>query len=216
MLPARLVVLGDYAFSGISGLQSVTFAEGSRLTTIGSYTFQNTAIKEFTLPANVVTMGSYNFASCSSLVSFSFNNSIKSIGNGNLEGTGIKEIYIPACITSMGINNFANCSRLASVTFAPDTRLVTIPAGTFANTALTEIRIPASIKSLGGKIILEDDEEVDPNEPTSYGVFEGCRSLTKVEFENGSVCSILGAAAFSGCSALKSRSEEHTSELQSP
>ena len=203
-LPARLVVLGDYAFSGISGLQSVTFAEGSRLTTIGSYTFRGTAIKEFTLPANVVTMGSYNFASCSSLVSFSFNNSIKSIGNGNLEGTGIKEIYIPACITSMGINNFANCSRLASVTFAPDTRLVTIPAGTFANTALTEIRIPASIKSLGGKIILEDGEEVDSNEPTSYGVFEGCRSLTKVEFENGSVCSILGAAAFSGCSSLTS------------
>ena len=204
VLPARLVVLGDYAFSGVSALRDVTFAEGSRLTTIGSYIFQSTAIREFALPANVVTMGSYNFYSCTSLSSFSFNESIKTIGNGNLERTAIKEIYIPASLTSMGVNSFANCSSLATVTFAPDTRLTTIPAGTFANTALKEIRIPAVIKSLGGKIILEEDEEVDTSEPTSYGVFEGCSSLTRVEFENGTACSILGAAAFSGCYSIKS------------
>ena len=204
VLPARLVVLGDYAFSGVSELRDVIFAEGSRLTTIGSYTFQNTAIKEFTLPENVVKMGSYNFYSCSSLVSFHFNSSIKTIGNGNLERTGIKEIYIPASITSMGVNNFAYCTALASVTFSPDLSLTTIPAGTFAHTALKEIRIPAIIKSLGGKIILEEDEEADANEPTSYGVFEGCSSLATVEFANGTTCSILGAAAFSGCTSIKS------------
>ena len=203
-LPARLVVLGDYAFSGVSELQEIIFAEGSRLTTIGSYTFQNTAIREFTLPETVVTMGSYNFYSCSSLVSFSFNISIKTIGNGNLERTGIKEIYIPASLSSMGVNSFAYCTALASVRFSPDTSLTTIPAGTFAHTALTEIRIPAVIKSLGGKIILEEDEEVDESEPTSYGVFEGCSSLAIIEFENGTVCSVLGAAAFSGCSSIKS------------
>ena len=204
VLPARLVVLGDYAFSGVSTLSEVIFAEGSRLTTIGSYTFQSTAIREFTLPDNVVSMGSYNFYSCSSLVSFRFNSFVKTIGNGNLERTAIKEIYIPASITSMGVNNFAYCTSLASVTFSPDLSLTTIPAGTFAHTALKEIRIPAIIKSLGGKIILEEDEEVDENEPTSYGVFEGCSSLARVEFENGTTCSILGAAAFSGCSSLKS------------
>ena len=203
-LPARLVVLGDYAFSGVSELREVNFAEGSRLTTIGSYTFQSTAIREFILPESVVKMGSYNFYSCTSLASFKFNESVKTIGNANLERTGIKEIYIPACITSMGVNNFANCSALTTVTFAPDTRLTTIPAGTFAHTAIKEIRIPAVIKSLGGKIILEEDEEVDSSEPTSYGVFEGCSSLARVEFENGTMCSVLGAAAFSGCSSLKS------------
>ncbi len=203
-IPSRLVVLGDYAFSGVSALSEVVFAENSRLTTIGSYTFQNTAIREFTLPDNVVKMGSYNFYSCTSLISFRFNDGIKSIGNGNLERTAISEIYIPAGLTSMGVNNFANCSALSSVEFAPDTRLTTIPAGTFANTALREIRIPASVKSLGAKIILEEDEEVDSSEPTSYGVFEGCSSLARVEFESGTVCSVLGAYAFTGCYSIKS------------
>ena len=203
VLPVRLVVLGNYAFSGVSTLQEVTFAEGCRLTTIGSYTFQQTAIREFVLPDNIVSMGSYNFYSCSSLVSFSFNSSIKTIGDGNLEGTGITEIYIPASLSSMGVNTFANCTRLATVTFSPDTSLISIPAGTFARTAITDIRIPAVIKALGDKIILEEDEEADESAPTSYGVFEGCTSLTSISFESGTNCSILGAAAFSGCSSLR-------------
>lgn len=203
-LPARLVVLGNYAFSGVSTLQDVTFAEGCRLTSIGSYTFQQTGIREFVLPDEVVSMGSYNFYSCSSLVSFTFNSSIKTIGDGNLERTGIKEIYIPATLTSMGVNNFAYCAGLATVTFSPDTSLTSIPAGTFAHTAIKDIRIPAVIRALGDKIILEEDEEADESAPTSYGVFEGCSSLQRVDFASGTNCSILGAAAFSGCTSLRS------------
>ena len=202
-LPVRLVVLGNYAFSGVSTLQDVIFAEGCRITTIGSYTFQQTAIKEFVLPANVDSMGSYNFYSCSSLTSFSFNSSIKTIGDCNLERTGITEIYIPATLTFMGVNNFAYCTGLATVNFSPDTSLISIPAGTFAHTAIKDIRIPAVVKALGDKIILEEDEEADESAPTSYGVFEGCTSLTSISFESGTNCSILGAAAFSGCSSIK-------------
>ena len=52
-LPARLTVLENSAFENNYSLTSVTFAEGSRLTTIGNAAFRFGSVTEIVIPASV-------------------------------------------------------------------------------------------------------------------------------------------------------------------
>ena len=54
--PARLTSIGHYAFVFCENLKSVTFEEGSRLTTIGAAAFYGCAFESFTIPAGVTSI----------------------------------------------------------------------------------------------------------------------------------------------------------------
>ena len=67
-IPAGVTSIGKYAFSSCDYLGSVTFAEGSQLTSIGNSAFQGCYnLTSITIPASVTSIGSDVFANCSNL-----------------------------------------------------------------------------------------------------------------------------------------------------
>jgi len=91
-LPANLVKIGKEAFAAdnlkdatgntIGGLKTVTFADDSRLTTVGDSAFvYDTVLEDITLPDSVTTIGAQAFLANSALKSFTLPASLQSIGN---------------------------------------------------------------------------------------------------------------------------------------
>jgi len=118
--------IGAYAFSHCNVLESVTFAEGSQLESIGECAFSNTALTSVEIPASVTSIGNYAFYT-----------------------TRLTSVEIPASVTSIGVEAFLSCDKLESVTFAEVSQLTSIGDRAFSNTALTSIEIPASVTSIG-------------------------------------------------------------------
>jgi len=198
-LPARLVALGDYVFENNTDLASVTFEENSKLSVIGDAVFINTMkLEEIVFPDSVVTIGNNLFArsdaTSAGIKRVVFGNGLKTIGDESfINLQSLEYVYLPASLETMGISSFRLCGNLTTVEFAPGSHLTKIPAGTFHQSGLTEIIIPASVKEI---------ESQNPNNYYSYGAFENCMSLTSVKFESGSVCTLIGNKAFYNCTAL--------------
>ncbi len=192
-LPARLAVIGSYVFANSTKLVDVTFADNSQLTDIGNYVFQHTSIASIVFPEGLVSIGNYNFYQSSSIKNVVFGEGLQSMGEYNFEDSSLESVYLPASLKTMGINNFRLCRSLTEAVFAPGSQLSMLPSGTFGQSGLVKIVIPASVRELESK---------NSSNYYSYGVFEGCTSLASIVFENGSVCTVIGNNAFAGCSAL--------------
>lgn len=198
-LPARLVALGNSVFENNTDLAQVVFAEGSKLAVIGNSAFVNTMkLEEITFPDSLVTIGNNLFSRSDAINSgikrVVFGNGLKTMGEENfINLSALEYVYLPASLETMGISNFRLCPKLTTVEFGSGSKLTKIPMGTFQQTGLTEIVIPASVKEI---------ESQNPNNYFSYGAFENCMSLKKVEFENGSVCTLIGNKAFYNCTSL--------------
>ena len=180
-VPNNVTSIGDYAFSGCTGLTSITIPDG--VTSIGDYAFSGcTGLTSITIPDGVTSIGNGAFNKCSSLTSVTIPDSVTSIGEGAFyDCTGLTSITIPNSVSSIDVCAFEGCSSLTSIAI-PDgvTRI-----GSFAFsgcTGLTRITIPSGVTSI--------DERA----------FCGCSSLTSITIL-GSVTSI-GWEAFNECSRL--------------
>ena len=85
-IPASVTSIGDNAFSGLTALTSVTFAdiENSNLTTIGNGAFRSTGISSIIIPASVETIGDEAFYLCGALSEVTFfglQSNLSTIGN---------------------------------------------------------------------------------------------------------------------------------------
>lgn len=204
-LPARLYSLGTQAFYK-SGLVNVTFAENSSLVEIGDYAFAETSIYMLDVPAGVVTIGDYAFYRCASLLEINFAEGLTTVGSHAFAGCNeLLSVSFPASLKTLGASvfferydssNTYTCAKLESVTFAPNSQLESIPAGTFAMTGLKTITIPASVTVIEG---VEDGYSASETRPSA---FMDCTSLVSVYFENGSKCVEIGSYAFDGCEAM--------------
>ncbi len=91
-IPDSVTSIEDVAFSGCSGLTSITIPDG--VTSIGGYTFSGcSGLTSITIPDGVTSIGDAAFRDCSSLTS----------------------ITIPDSVTSIGRRAFYNCSSLRDV-----------------------------------------------------------------------------------------------------
>ena len=130
----NLLGIGDYAFYGCSGLNSVTFGNGlntlgngvfedcvnmtrcnmetfSNLTAIGAKAFYNCrALDNVAIPVNVRAIGDYCFAGCDGLTNID-------LCGGQGQDGGDQKLNV--LLSVIGYNAFAGCSKLISVTF-PD------------------------------------------------------------------------------------------------
>ena len=96
-IPASVTSIDYGAFYKCISLVSVTFAENSQLTSIGSSAFEYcTSLASIEIPASMTSIGDDAFGYCTSLAS----------------------IKIPASVTSVGSYAFRYCTSLASVMFA--------------------------------------------------------------------------------------------------
>ncbi len=216
-------VVCDKAFSGCSGLTSVTIP--NTVTSIGNGAFADCrSLTSVTIPNSVTSIGESAFRGCRSLTSVTIPNSVTSIGNEAFKDcSGLTSVTIPNSVTSIGESAFYECRSLTSVTI-PNS-VTSIGREAFGGcSGLTSVTIPNSVTSIGGwafedcsgithPIIVNDMFVFLPNGYKDYsipenisiiieGAFSGCSGLTSVTIPN-SVTSI-EECAFWDCSSLTS------------
>lgn len=92
----------------------MTFAEGSRLETIGRYCFAGSGIEEIVIPGSVTTICASAFFSCMALkkIQFQRNDKLERLGRWCLGGSGLVEVEIPRTVKTVGAKAFHSCSDL--------------------------------------------------------------------------------------------------------
>lgn len=128
-IPASVTEIDRYAFQGCTGLQSVTFAQGSKIALLGSYAFSGcSALTSITLPASYCgssgskdettgvykgdgVMGNGLFSGCRALVSITFTDGcplITSIGSSVFGScVSLETLTFPKNVTKIGTGNFS-------------------------------------------------------------------------------------------------------------
>ena len=138
------------------------------------------------------------------------------IGDGAFIHAPITGIVIPASVTYIGVEAFDQ-AKVQTVTFAPNSTVSYIGEDAFNECAITEITIPKSVTYIGIRafsrstqlrsVTFEDGSLLEwlgeASDSAIKGVFEGCTSLSKVDFGKGSHLRYLGPDTFEGCTALK-------------
>ena len=136
-IPATATSIGKSAFEGCTLLESVGFAKGSQIETIGECAFAGTALNSLALPTSVKTVGAELFKDCESLASVTLGGvtelsfgmfdgctslesivipySVTAIGDKSFYGSGLTEVEIFSLVKNIGANAFANCGALTSV-----------------------------------------------------------------------------------------------------
>ena len=92
----------------------MTFAEGSRLETIGRYCFAGSGIEEIVIPGSVTTICANAFWCCAALkwIQFQEDGKLERLGRWCLGGSGLVEVEIPRTVKTVGANAFHGCSDL--------------------------------------------------------------------------------------------------------
>ena len=175
--------IGDYAFYGCTGLESITIPDS--VTSIEGFAFSVCAgLESITIPDSVTSIGNNAFVACTGLESITIPDSVTSIGQYAFAAcTGLKSITIPNSVTSIGDDTFYNCTGLESVTI-PDSVTSIGEMAFYDCTGLESITISDSVTSI------------------EWGMFEDCAALKNITIPD-SVTSI-EATAFYGCTALES------------
>ena len=178
-----VVSIGDSAFSGCSGLESVTIPEG--VMSIEYETFRDCIrLERITIPSSVTSIGRDAFRGCSGLKSVTIPEGVTSIGSNAFFGcSGLTSITIPEGVTNIGLLAFYGCSSLESITIPEG--VANIEKGAFSDCfGLKSVTIPEGVTSIGSN------------------AFFGCSGLTSVTIPE-SVTSI-GSNAFFNCRGLES------------
>ncbi|MBQ8719573.1 MAG: leucine-rich repeat protein [Clostridia bacterium] len=227
-IPASVTSIGERAFRGgyssepsraalESVLETVVFAPGSELTSIGEYAFgDNPVLKSIVFPDNVSTLGKYVLSECDNLES----------------------VTLPAALETLPQYCFRQCTKLKTVVLQEG--LTTIDNYVFyagsstavSNNAMTEITIPSTVTKIGDQafsmcvglesVIFTEGSQLTtigskafygaglngialPTNVTSLGnqAFQNCDKLEEMDLSATKLTSI-GDNAFTGCTSLES------------
>ena len=157
-IPSSVNTIGEYAFSGISNLETVTIytsaapADGSQM----FFKSNNikTAILDFSGPIannilanrsmltsvtllNVTSIGPFSFATTSALTSINIPNTVTDISDSAFESSGLTSITIPASVTTIGDEAFKNCQALITITFESNSNPSSMSTTTFDGNNIT-------------------------------------------------------------------------------
>ena len=210
VIPNSVTSIGNYAFSGCSGLKKVIVKDiaawcGIKFGSSDSnplsyahhlYSDENTEITNLVIPNSVTSIGNYAFSGCSGLTSIEIPNSVTSIGGSAFGGcTGLKKVIVKDIAAWCGINFDSNPLSYTQHLYSDE------------DTEITNLVIPNSVTSIGRYAFSGCSGLTSvtiPNSVTSIGesAFKRCTGLTSVTIPN-SVTSI-DWYAFSGCSGLTS------------
>lgn len=159
---ANVEVIHEYALYQ-SGCTSITFEEGSKLTTLDDHAlYRITNLGNIKFPANLSNWGKYNLGSCGcQRVEFGTNSKLKSLTSYAFWNiSGLKTLYLPDRLESFtgGTAVIKSCPLLEEVRF-PNTLNTVIPANSISD--CPELK----------RIILQSNFNVSAN-------FSNCTALT--------------------------------------
>jgi len=213
IIPNSVTTIGNYAFSGCTGLTSVNIPNS--VTSIGECAFLLSGLTNVTIPNSVTSIGSSAFAFCTGLTDVTIGDSVTSIGNEAFyDCEGLTSITIPNSVTTIGENAFSKCRDLTNVTIGNS--VTSISDGAFNScSGLTSVTVEsgnpkydsrnncnAIIETATNTLISGCKTTIIPNSVTTIGpsAFYGCSRLNSIDIPN-SVTSI-GESAFSYCNGL--------------
>lgn len=112
---SRVTAIEADAFRDWTSLEAVVFEGKSRLERIGDHAFARTALREFSAPSSLKTIGAGAFADCKGLKQVRLNEGLESLGSegdGAFQGSGLEAMRLPSSLKRMGQNTFAGCANL--------------------------------------------------------------------------------------------------------
>lgn len=155
-------------------------------------TFNATKFTSIELPSRTVGIGPYAFAY-----------------------SGLTSIKIPGAVVDdgdeFGISRYAfeYCADLTVVEFeeGAENRVLTVDDYAFRETAITSLTLPVGTVSIGNSAFYKCANLVTVNIPDSIKeinkyAFQGCTSLSSVNFAEGTHLKMLDSSIFSGCTSL--------------
>ena len=155
-------------------------------------TFNATKFTSIELPSRTVGIGPYAFAY-----------------------SGLTSIKIPGAVVDdgdeFGISRYAfeYCADLTVVEFeeGAENRVLTVDDYAFRETAITSLTLPVGTVSIGNSAFYKCANLVTVNIPDSIKeinkyAFQGCTSLSSVNFAEGTHLKMLDSSIFAGCTSL--------------
>jgi hypothetical protein len=176
--------IGDRAFSGCSGLTSVTI--GTNVTRIASFAFNScTGLTNVTIPNSVTTIGVVDDGSLRVPVKLTSLSPPSEGVFGNC--TNLKSITIPDSVTNIVGSAFCNCTNLTSITIPSGLGLIN-DGMFFGCSSLNSVTIPSGVTNIGHQAFAECSSLtgiIIPSGVTKIGLvtFFNCGSLTNVFFQ---------------------------------
>lgn len=187
-IPACVESIGFGAFENTK-LSSISFAQDINLLTIGWRAFYNAEnLTEITIPASVVSIDYYAFASCKNLttVDFATNDSLKGIYEGAFFGCQrLEHITLPDSVVEISDYAFYGCMSLQDIPVSAQTQLKGIYDHAFAYAGLTELTIPETLIDIG-----------------SYA-FQGSRVTQATVPDTNAWDLVIGIGAFADCNQME-------------
>ena len=197
IIPASVISIGNSAFSDLTSLNDVKFAENSQLQVIGDNAFDTTSIKSISIPSSVKSIGASAFTKCSKLTSVIMSEGVTSLGDGVFsDNKQLPSITLPASLTSMGKNVFNNCPGLKNIFVVQGNTVYASENGVlYSADKATVVKYP------------EGKKDVDFTVPVSVKTigdyaFANNRSIQSVKLPEG--VKVLGNYAFSKSTGLTS------------
>ncbi len=159
---------GTLVLSGNGATNEFTYGKYSA--NAAPWSLYRADIKKVVIGNGVTSIGDFAFYGCSNLTSVEFkaDSALTTIGVGAFGYTGITDIVLPASVKTVEANAFYY-SKLVSFSVEADSKLTTIGEYAFRNcTALTSVKIPASVTKIGAGILYACDSAVIYADADSY------------------------------------------------
>ena len=148
----KVSAFGQRVFWNNRSLTSVTFAEGSTMTSIGDYAFCNcTALESISIPKSVQSLGKYAFqASGLKNINFPEDSELTSIGLMAFQNTALETFTFPKLVATIGNRMFDGCKSLKEITISEKmTAVMDATQNIFGNCPVLEkVNVPEANTSL--------------------------------------------------------------------
>lgn len=195
VVPAQVKTIGAKAFSKAAKLTSVTFEEGSALSSVSEMAFQMTGLTEFTFPATEesITLGKNLFDGCKNLTTVHISKSVTNVADALDNCASITTIAVNAANPNVKVENSIlfsiNSKDVYYLLGIGEDGVLNIPEGVetidsyslSGKLALKEVHIPSSVRMIG-----------------DYA-FSGSANIGKITFAENSELQSVGKYAFKGC-----------------
>lgn len=144
-LPATVMEIGPLAFDGCTSLKALSLPE-SGLLRIGDYAFNGCALKTFTMPATIESVGEAVFVDCEELTELTYAKGTKIVVPTWFDGWS--KVIVPEGVSTLGLSAFMQCQYLTDIKL-PST-LTRIGTNAFAMCLnLHSLDLPAGVSYIG-------------------------------------------------------------------